>query len=129
MRFSNDNSTWSGWETYATTKNWTLAGGDGTRTVYAQFSDDAGNITSAQISDAIGLDTTLPTASVDKASGQADPTNAKSIAFTAVFSEHTGERTCGRRFHARRYGERLLGHRRLRLRHHLRGHRLRLQPG
>ena len=86
MRFSNDNSSWSAWQDYAATAGWTLASGaDGTRTVYAQFSDKAGNV--ATFSDTIGLDTTAPTVTVDKASGQADPTNAKSIAFTAVFSE------------------------------------------
>ena len=45
MQFSNDNTTWSGWETYATTKSWTLASGDGLKTVYAQFKDVAGNVT------------------------------------------------------------------------------------
>ena len=44
MRFSNDASTWSDWETYATTKSWTLATGDGGKTVYAQFRDNAGNV-------------------------------------------------------------------------------------
>ena len=37
MRFSNDNSTWSEWETYASTKAWTLTAGDGNKTVYAQL--------------------------------------------------------------------------------------------
>lgn len=50
MRFSNDGTTWSTWETYATTKAWTLSAGDGTKTVYAQFKDWAGNA-SGQISD------------------------------------------------------------------------------
>jgi murein DD-endopeptidase MepM/ murein hydrolase activator NlpD len=44
MRFSNDGSTWSGWEDYATAKSWTLAAGaDGSRTVYVKVTDKAGN--------------------------------------------------------------------------------------
>ena len=36
MRFSNDNSTWSAWRPYAAKTSWTLAPGDGQRTVYSQ---------------------------------------------------------------------------------------------
>jgi hypothetical protein len=43
MRFSDDNSTRSSWEAFATTKAWTLPGTYGTKTVYAQFDTD--NIT------------------------------------------------------------------------------------
>ncbi|MCW3995393.1 MAG: S8 family serine peptidase [Candidatus Bathyarchaeota archaeon] len=60
MRFSNDNSTWSTWETYATLKTWTLDAGDGAKTVFAQVSDNAGLISS--FSDLIIVDTTVPTA-------------------------------------------------------------------
>ncbi|MCW4030535.1 MAG: S53 family peptidase [Candidatus Bathyarchaeota archaeon] len=42
MRFSNDNQTYTNWETYTTSKNWTLQSGDGTKTVYAEFQDAAG---------------------------------------------------------------------------------------
>lgn len=44
MQFSNDGTTWSGWEAYAATKAWSITAGDGTKTVYAQFKDNAGNI-------------------------------------------------------------------------------------
>jgi len=47
MRFSNDNASWSGWESYSTSKSWTLNSGDGERTVYAQFKDAAGNTSSS----------------------------------------------------------------------------------
>jgi hypothetical protein len=47
MQFSNDNTTWSTPETYVATKTWTLASGDGTKTVYAKFIDAAGNTGSA----------------------------------------------------------------------------------
>jgi hypothetical protein len=56
MRFSNNNSTWSAWEAYPAIKPWTLASGDGLKTVYAQFKDEAGNL-STVVSDTITLDT------------------------------------------------------------------------
>ncbi len=64
MRFSNDASSWSSWESYSTTKTWTLEGGDGDKTVYAQFIDGAG--LSSQCSCTITLEsepTPTPTAS------------------------------------------------------------------
>ncbi len=46
MRFSNNNFSWSSWELYNNSKNWSLSilGGDGLKTVYVQFKDEAGNI-------------------------------------------------------------------------------------
>ena len=52
MRFSNNGAWWSPWETYATNKaswNLTTYGGNGlpgSKTVYVQFMDFAGNISS-----------------------------------------------------------------------------------
>ncbi len=60
MRFSNNGTTYSTAEAYATTKVWTLATGAGTKTVYVQFKDAAGNW-SAAVTDTIVLDTTGPT--------------------------------------------------------------------
>jgi hypothetical protein len=62
MRFSNDGTTYSAAEAYATSKTWTLSAGDGTKTVYAQFQDAAGNWSTA-VTDTIVLDTTAPTIS------------------------------------------------------------------
>ena len=62
MRFSNDGTTYSAAEAYATSKTWTLSAGDGTKTVYAQFQDAAGNWSTAA-TDTIVLDTTAPTIS------------------------------------------------------------------
>jgi len=59
MRFSNDNTTWSTSESYAATKSWELASGDGTKTVYVKFKDVAGNW-SQSYSDVIILDTIVP---------------------------------------------------------------------
>ncbi len=60
MRFSNDGINWSDWEPYTTSKTWTLTIGDGTKTVYIEFMDNAGLV--SQYQDAIILDTTQPTA-------------------------------------------------------------------
>jgi hypothetical protein len=63
MRFSNDNATYSAWEAYATSRaGWPLTTGDGTKTVWAQFKDAAGNL-SATANDTITLDTMAPTVS------------------------------------------------------------------
>jgi hypothetical protein len=63
MRFSNNGSTWSGWENPADSKSWALTTGDGNRTVRAQFRDKAGNV-SAVYTDYIKVDGTPPTGSV-----------------------------------------------------------------
>lgn len=63
MRFSNDNATYTPPEPYATTKSWTLATGDGAKTVYAKFQDAAGNW-SPPVSDTIVLDTTPPVVTI-----------------------------------------------------------------
>jgi hypothetical protein len=58
MQFSNDGSTWSSWEPYATTKTWNLADGDGAKTVYAQFQDNANQTTATSAT--VVLDTVAP---------------------------------------------------------------------
>jgi len=58
MRFSNDNSSWSNWETYATSRNYTLTDGDGNYTIYVEFQDSSSN--SAYANASIVLDTTPP---------------------------------------------------------------------
>jgi len=63
MRFSNDEHTWTPWETYTTTKTWNLALGDGLKTVYVQFIDNAG-LVSQSYNDTIILDTATPTVSI-----------------------------------------------------------------
>ncbi|MFM9535781.1 S-layer homology domain-containing protein [Lysinibacillus sp. IITD104] len=59
MRFSNDGITWSSWESKVSTKSWTLSHGEGSKTVYMQLRDTAGNISNT-FSDTIVLDTTPP---------------------------------------------------------------------
>jgi PKD repeat protein len=79
MRFSNDNTTYTEWQTYATFEPWILQDGDGAKTVYVQFRDHAGLIST--YSDTIALDTTPPTGSVTIAGGAAY-TNSPSITLT-----------------------------------------------
>jgi glucose/arabinose dehydrogenase len=62
MRFSNNGNSYSTPEAYATGKTWTLSIGQGTKTVYAQFKDGAGNW-SAAFTDTIVLDTAAPSIS------------------------------------------------------------------
>jgi Tol biopolymer transport system component len=61
MRFSNNGTDWTSWETYATSKNWTLSSEDGEKVVYVQFKDTAGWV-SESYSDTISLDTTKESA-------------------------------------------------------------------
>ena len=79
MRFSNDNSTWSPWETYTTSKSWTLSAGDGSKNVYVQYRDVVGN-ESTSYSDGITLDTLAPSGTL---SVNNDATYATSTAATA----------------------------------------------
>jgi hypothetical protein len=44
MSFSNDNTIWSNWEPYKSSKVWDLQGGDGQKTVSVQFMDNSGLI-------------------------------------------------------------------------------------
>jgi len=60
MRFANVAGQWSSWVPYASTRAWTLAAGDGTKTVYAQFRDNVGN-ESGVVFDTIIVDKTKPT--------------------------------------------------------------------
>ena len=77
MRFSNDGTTWSAWEAYASSKTgWTLTTGDGLKTVYVELQDQAGNV--YRTSDGIELDTTGPSGSLTIAGGQ-DYTNQSTV--------------------------------------------------
>ena len=61
MRFSNNNSTWTSWESFATSRQYTLSSGEGTKTVWVQYRDYAGNISTSEIKATIKLDQTAPT--------------------------------------------------------------------
>ena len=86
MQFSNDNSNWSAWETYTTSKSgWLLAAGDGAKTVYAKYKDGAGNVSSAY-SDGITLDATGPTGTMSVNSG-ATYTGATAVTVNSSVSD------------------------------------------
>lgn len=58
---SNDNITWTNWESYAASKDWVLTTSEGIKRIYVRFRDDAG-LVSECYEDAIILDTTRPSA-------------------------------------------------------------------
>ncbi|HVS63187.1 MAG TPA: CAP domain-containing protein [Thermoanaerobaculia bacterium] len=62
MRFSNDNATWSPWESYQPNKTWTLSAGNGLKTVWAQVRNGATTYTS---SDTIELDGDCPVITIE----------------------------------------------------------------
>jgi len=59
MRFSNVNMTWLDWETFNSSRNWSLVSGDGPKTVYVQFMDNAALASDTYSANAM-LDTTAP---------------------------------------------------------------------
>jgi hypothetical protein len=87
MRFSWDSVNWFGWETYATTRIATLQGGDGTKVIYAQFRDNAGNLSPVH-SDSIIFDTTAPTGSV-VINGNAAATNTRPVTLAISATDAT----------------------------------------
>ncbi|MBI5100540.1 MAG: chitobiase/beta-hexosaminidase C-terminal domain-containing protein [Nitrospirae bacterium] len=63
MSFSNDGTTWTAAEAFATSRAWDLTTGSGTKTVYVKYADPLGNW-SGSFSDTIILDTVLPTGTI-----------------------------------------------------------------
>ncbi|MFA5073213.1 MAG: fibronectin type III domain-containing protein [Nitrospirota bacterium] len=86
MQFSNDGTTWSTAEAYATTKTWMLAAGDGTKTVSVKYKDTAGTWSSAYHA-TITLDTTAPTVTIT--SPQAGTTSNNTPLLTYTVSDGT----------------------------------------
>jgi len=78
VRYSGDRLVWTKWWDYSTTLPWTFTSGEGTRTIYYEVADQAGN--SLTSSDTIILDTVAPVTG-SSVSGQtvtltaADPTS------------------------------------------------------
>lgn len=80
MQFSNDGSTWSQVEPYATTHSWTLTADLGVKTVYARFRDVDGNWTSVT-SDTIELEeesSSSPDASQSSTSSESSTSSSSS---------------------------------------------------
>jgi hypothetical protein len=55
MHFRNNEGSWTAWEAYSTSKNWTVPLGEGAKIIYAQFKDKAG-LVSTYYSDTIMLE-------------------------------------------------------------------------
>lgn len=86
MCISNTTSCTS-WLTYATSRSWSLSSGVGTKTVYVKFRDRYGN-TTANVSDTIVYETTLPTTST--LSGTAAAGGVSNLSWTASSDAGTG---------------------------------------
>ncbi|MFA6507811.1 MAG: Ig-like domain-containing protein [Treponemataceae bacterium] len=90
MMISNDSS-FAGaiWEGYTTTRtNWSLAAGDGAKTVYVKFMDAVGNAMASAVSDSIYLDKTAPTGTVN--GGTVVATNSTSVTVSLTLSDGAG---------------------------------------
>ena len=92
VQYSNDGVTYSGWESAAGTRSWTLASGDGSKTVYYQVRDVAGNI--ATFSDDISLDTVAPvtTLTIGTPKSGSNPTY---VSLTTQFTLSASDDTSG----------------------------------
>ena len=85
MRIAN-NSFFAGavWVAFASGTNWQFSGGDGTKTVYAQYRDRAGNL-SGTAQGSIIYDTTRPV--VASGIGTPDPAKSGEVTVTVSFAE------------------------------------------
>lgn len=83
MRFSNDGTNWSSYESFAVSKSWGLSAGDGLKTVYVEYKDAASN--SNSYSATITLDQAAPQTTI--LTGPPSPTNSSSATFTFSSSE------------------------------------------
>ncbi|MEW5760062.1 MAG: LamG domain-containing protein, partial [Candidatus Thermoplasmatota archaeon] len=88
MRFSNDQFTWSAWEPFSNSKQYSLPFGDGKKTVYYQGRSIHG-VLSSIVSDDIKLDTTLPTGSISINDG-ARYTNKNSVTLKLSANDANG---------------------------------------
>jgi hypothetical protein len=85
MAFSNDGTTWSTWQTYATSATWMLTSTDGVKTVRVRFRDAAGNVsvpTTATITLAMS-----PTVNTFAINGEATITNSTIVSLTISASD------------------------------------------
>jgi sugar lactone lactonase YvrE len=90
MSFSNDGTTWSGWQNYHPWALWQLTGGDGMKTVYGRFKNSAGAISSI-VSDTIELDTSRQSEYSVTINNGALYTNNIRVQLTISARPHTAE--------------------------------------
>ncbi len=96
MRFSDNGSTWTAWQTVAATAAHTLPAPDGTKTVRVQFRDALGNV-SAVFSDYIVLDTTAPTGTI-LINNNAATTKTLAVTLNLTYTDGTGSGVTNMRF-------------------------------
>ncbi len=82
MRLSNDAATWTEWQTYTQTLQWTLTGQNSEKTVYIQYKDNAGQ-TSPTYSNKITLTVESFTATANPANNTAIAGNATALSVAA----------------------------------------------
>ena len=89
MRLRNEEEAWSSWITYATSVPWNLPTGDGSKTVYVQFKDKAGNISpETQTNDTITLDTKPPIATISINNNE-EYTNSTAVTLYLEYSDNS----------------------------------------
>ena len=82
MNISNSSYGSGDWETFSTSKQWELSEGDGVKTIYVQFKDQAGNTTNASTTTTY----TAETGTAPEISTISDKTSLKNNSITAVFT-------------------------------------------
>lgn len=87
--FKNEGGDWSSWESYSTSKSWTLPSGDGTKTVYAKVRDGALN-ESSQASNSITKSTEESGPGPGPAPGPSPPADTNPPALTVLEPTATG---------------------------------------
>jgi hypothetical protein len=86
MRFHNDGESWGTWMNYRSTEvPWTLLSGDGTKRVYVQFKDNAGNLSPIYY-DEITLDTEPPSGTI-MINENAQYTTSRSVTLQISYSD------------------------------------------
>ncbi|MFX1553368.1 MAG: hypothetical protein ACFFBV_05525, partial [Promethearchaeota archaeon] len=82
VRYSNNGTTWTPWETANDTRSWILSPGEGTKIVFYEIRDNAGLIT--QYNDTIGLDTMNPEAPINLSATPSTWTNIDNFTLSWV---------------------------------------------
>ncbi|MFX1502113.1 MAG: hypothetical protein ACFFDH_14210, partial [Promethearchaeota archaeon] len=88
VRYSNNGTSWTAWETPNNTRTWILSSSDGTKTVYYEIRNNAGLIT--QYNDTIGLDTAYPIGSI-AINGGDTWTNSTSVILALTYNDTTSK--------------------------------------
>lgn len=83
VRLSNDDASWTSWEDFSESRDWTLSSGDGIKMVYYQIIDNAG-LVSITRGNRIILDTTAPSLAFDDIDGTLFANRSMMIRWTST---------------------------------------------